>query len=148
MKARVQSMSEREQPPFRFIPRPGLFNDVIWACLGAPLCRTCPCHRPNHLPLWFFFSRNFSTGWGIPESLGWEERSFLKCSIGRRCSCSSRDTAKAPSLEETSYTVRSQCQSGQSPSRLWFFALSPWWQRDVVGQRGIWWRSQLWHGRE
>lgn len=56
MKAHVQSMREREQSPFCFIPRPGLFNDVIWACLGTSLCRTCPFHSPNHLPLWFFFS--------------------------------------------------------------------------------------------
>lgn len=131
--------------------RQGLFNDVIWACLGASLCRTCPFHSPNHLPLWFFFSWNFSTGWGIPESLGWEERSFLKCSIDQGYPHCSHDTAKAPSLEGHFLYSRDLGARVDSAHYNFYFFLSlsimTAWHCGTKGQ-GLWWSSQLWHGRE
>lgn len=104
--------------------RQGLFNDVIWACLGASLCHTCPFHSPNHLPLWFFFLKLFNRlrhprklglgGEKLFEMLHWPGVSSLQPWHGKGF------------LIGGAFPIQlgSRCQSGQCPLQLWLFFLS------------------------
>lgn len=106
--------------------RQGLFNDVIWACLGASLCRTCPFHSPNHLPLWFFFLETFQQVEASQKAWVGRREAFWNAPLTGGYPHCSHDTAKAPSLEgHFLYSWDSVPEWTVPITTLTFFYLSP-----------------------
>lgn len=130
--------------------RQGLFNDVIWACLGASLCRTCPFHSPNHLPLWFFFLETFQQVEASQKAWVGRREAFWNAPLTRGILTAAMTRQRLPHWRGISYTVGISVPEWTVPiTTLTFFSLSIMtaWHCGTKGQ-GLWWSSQLWHGRE